>query len=99
MVTERSPDTVPVRRAIEAMFPELRVESAVFLGEGWDSSAWEINGALVFRFPKRAEVATWLRKEIDLLPDLAAALPAAIPTFTYVAPSGAPDDPALPFVG
>src|SRR6187549_3169792 len=99
MTSGTSADPAPVSRAIEGAFPELRVESAVFLGEGWDSSAWEINGTHVFRFPRRTEVADWLLKEVSLLPDLAAALPVAIPSFTHVAPSGAPADPALPFVG
>src|SRR4051812_35154669 len=94
-----APDPIPIRRAIEAVFPEVRVERAEFLGEGWDSSAWEINGALVFRFPKRAEVAEWLLKEAALLPALAAALPVAVPRFAYVSQKGAPADPALPFVG
>lgn len=99
VVAQASPDPAPVRRAIEATFRELRVERLAFLGEGWDSSAWEVNGTHVFRFPKRAEVATWLRKEADLLPELAPALPAPIPRFSHVSRGGAPADPALPFVG
>jgi aminoglycoside phosphotransferase (APT) family kinase protein len=99
MASDVSPDPAPVRRAIEGAFPELRVASAVFLGEGWDSSAWEINGRLVFRFPKREEVAGWLMKEAGLLPALAPALPVPVPQFSHLARSGAPADPALPFVG
>jgi aminoglycoside 2''-phosphotransferase len=94
-----SSDAEAVRRAIGGAFPDLHVETCTFLAEGWDSSAWEINDALIFRFPKRAEVAGWLEKEISLLPALALALPVAIPRFTYIARSGAPADPALPFAG
>ena len=94
-----SPDAEAVRRAVAGAFPDLPVASCAFLAEGWDSSAWEINDALVFRFPKRAEVAGWLEKEIGLLPALAPALPAPVPRFTHVARSGAPTDPALPFAG
>jgi aminoglycoside 2''-phosphotransferase len=94
-----APDAEAVRRAVAGAFPDLHVERCTFLAEGWDSSAWEVNGALVFRFPKRAEVAGWLAKEINLLPALAPALPVAVPRFTHVARSGTPADPALPFAG
>src|SRR5690242_18459196 len=94
-----SPDAEAVRRAVAGAFPDLHVENCTFLAEGWDSSAWAINDTLVFRFPKRAEVAGWLGKEIGLLPALAPALPVAVPRFMYIAQSGAPTDPALPFAG
>ena len=93
------PDGAAVRRALAIAFPALRVERCALLGEGWDSQAWEVNGALVFRFPKRPIVADWLRREIALLPALAPALPAPIPGFTHVAARGSPFAPALPFVG
>jgi aminoglycoside 2''-phosphotransferase len=92
-------DATTVRRAIEHAFPALQVAECRYLAEGWDSSAWEVNGALIFRFPKRPEVADWLRREIRLLPTLAEALPVPIPHFTHLAIAGAPDDPTLPFVG
>jgi aminoglycoside phosphotransferase (APT) family kinase protein len=88
-----------VRGAIEAAFPALAVEGCRSLGEGWDSAAWLVNAALIFRFPKRAAVARALGREIVLLPALAPTLPVAIPRFTYVAERGAPTDPVLPFVG
>src|SRR5215210_1852761 len=92
-------DAAAVRRAIGLAFPELRVAECRYLSEGWDSSAWEVNGSLIFRFPKRAEVGEWLRREIALLPSLARALPVPIPQFTHITVAGAPTDPALPFVG
>ncbi len=88
-----------VRQALATSFPALQVNDCRYLSEGWDSAAWEVNGNLIFRFPKRAEVATWLRREIALLPALAAALPVPIPHFIHLALSGAPTDPTLPFVG
>jgi aminoglycoside phosphotransferase (APT) family kinase protein len=88
-----------VRRAIEGAFPGLRVGRCAPIGEGWDSAAWEVNGEVIFRFPKRAVVAGWLEREIALLPHLGPALPVPIPRFTYVARRGAPTDPAFPFVG
>lgn len=96
---EVAPDPAAVRRALAAAFPDLAVERCAFLAEGWDSQAWEVNDALIFRFPKRAEVADWLRREIALLPALAPALPVPIPRFTHIADTGSPLDPALPFVG
>jgi len=92
-------DAATVRQALATAFPALRVTACHYLSEGWDSSAWLVNHTLIFRFPKRAEVAACLRREIALLPALAEALPVPIAHFTYVAPSGAPTDPALPFVG
>ena len=88
-----------VRGAIEAAFPALVVEGCRSLGEGWDSAAWLVNEALLFRFPKRLAVARALEWEIALLPALAPTLPVAIPRFTYLAEHGAPTDSALPFVG
>src|SRR6478735_3691006 len=88
-----------VRRALAIAFPALQVNDCRYLSEGWDSSAWEVNGDLIFRFPKRAEVADWLRREIALLPALAEALPLPVPRFSHIALSGAPTEPAFPFVG
>lgn len=73
------------RAAIAAAFPDLAIRSCRFLAAGWDSSVWEVNGDLVFRFPQRAEVAGWLRTEIALLPALAPLLPVPTPQFIYVA--------------
>jgi aminoglycoside phosphotransferase (APT) family kinase protein len=73
------------RAAIAAAFPDLAIRSIRFLAEGWDSAAWEVNGELIFRFPKRADVATWLRYEIALLPLLGPTLPVSAPRFTHIA--------------
>ena len=50
---ERSVDEPLVRELLE-QFPELTVESLSHLSEAWDRSAWLVNGALVFGFPRRA---------------------------------------------
>ena len=39
---------------------------------------------MVFRFPRRAEVARFLEQEVELLPKLAAALSVEVPHFTHV---------------
>ncbi len=85
------------RAAITAAFPNLPLRTCRFFAEGWDSVVWEVNNDLVFRFPKRAEVATRLRIEIALLPVLGPTLPAPVPRFTYVA-DGSNAFP-YPFVG
>ncbi len=85
------------RAVIAASFPDLFVRTFHFLAEGWDSAVWEVNGDLVFRFPKRAEVASWLRTEIALLPVLGPALPVSAPRFVYIA-DGSTAFP-YPFVG
>jgi aminoglycoside 2''-phosphotransferase len=90
-------DAAPYRTAIASAFPDLRIEALRFLAEGWDSTVWEVNGDLVFRFPKRAEVGAWLRIEIDLLPKLSPTLPVPVPHFSYIA--DAPVAFSYPFVG
>jgi aminoglycoside 2''-phosphotransferase len=85
------------RALIGAAFPALRIRTLRFLAEGWDSTVWEVNGDLVFRFPKRVEVADWLRTEISLLPALAPTLPVPVPQFAYIAPPS--DRSPFPFVG
>lgn len=90
-------DAGRIRAMIAAAFPDLPVHTCRFLAAGWDSAVWEVNGDLVFRFPKRAEVAEWLRTEIALLPHLAPTLPVPIPQFDYIA-EPSPAFP-YPFVG
>ncbi|HEX5501498.1 MAG TPA: aminoglycoside phosphotransferase family protein [Thermomicrobiales bacterium] len=92
----RRPDIAPYRDAIRAAFPDVRVERCTYLAEGWDSVAVEVDGALVFRFPKRAEVAEWLAWEIRLTAALGPVLPVPIPRFTHVAPAAGG---RLPFAG
>jgi aminoglycoside 2''-phosphotransferase len=90
-------EAIRFRALVSAAFPALTVNTFRFLAEGWDSTVWEVNGALVFRFPKRAEVAAWLRTEIALLPALAPVLPVPIPRFDYIGEPSA--SYPYPFVG
>lgn len=92
-----SDDATRYRAAIAAALPDLPIHTFHFLAEGWDSAVWQANDRLIFRFPKRAEVAGWLRTEITLLPALAPTLPIAVPQFAYVA-EPSPVFP-YPFVG
>ena len=44
-------DTGRVAGIVEAKFPQLRPVAATYLGEGYDSSASEVNGEWVFTRP------------------------------------------------
>src|SRR5262245_54252275 len=77
-------DAARCRELLAACLPALAVREVRYLAEGWDSTVFLVNGELLFRFPKRAEVADWLEQELRLLPELAQTLPAAVPAFRYV---------------
>jgi aminoglycoside 2''-phosphotransferase len=72
------------RTALAHAFPELQIESFEPLGEGWDSTVWVVNRALVFRFPKDDDVVPWLLREIALLPELHSLVPLPVPRFSHV---------------
>jgi aminoglycoside 2''-phosphotransferase len=86
------------RAAIQENFPTLPLNSLCYLAEGWDSLVCLANDRLIFRFPKRPEVAGRLALEIRLLPELAPYLPLPIPQFTYIARPTSHNSPYL-FVG
>jgi aminoglycoside phosphotransferase (APT) family kinase protein len=56
-----------VRALLHSQFPSLGVGSVQFLGEGWDSAAYLVDGEWVFRFPKRCERQIWVESEIATL--------------------------------
>ena len=85
---ERSIDEAVVRGLLD-QFPDLAIESLTHLSEGWDRSAWLVNGRLVFGFPRRAVVVPGLEREIAFLARLAPLLPLPIPVPLYV---GRPTD-------
>jgi aminoglycoside phosphotransferase (APT) family kinase protein len=69
---------------IEEQFPALAPAKAVYHDEGQGSQAFEVAGAWLFRFPKRAAVEQALTVERALLPALAPHLGVPIPTFEWV---------------
>ena len=69
---------------LRAAFPDLRVERRDFAGEGYDSVALLVNGAYIFRFAKRPDVAIRQAREATLLPLLVDRLPMAVPRYTHV---------------
>lgn len=85
------------RALIEAQFPRLAPVIVELLGVGWDNSAFRINGAYVFRFPRRQIAAPLVETEGRLLPMLAPRLPLPIPAPTFL---GRPADGyPWPFIG
>ena len=74
------------RQAAEILrlqFPEFAESAVSYLGEGCDSSAFEVDRRWVFRFPKRAEVEQQLMTESRVLPVLATQSPFPLPEFSF----------------
>ena len=72
-----------VAAIIEAQFPDLCPVRVNYLGEGYDSTAFDVNDNLVFRFPKRSEVEGQLVVETEMLPLLANGCPLPIPRYSF----------------
>jgi aminoglycoside phosphotransferase (APT) family kinase protein len=73
------------RALIAEQFPSLGVESLRRLGEGWDNTVWVTGEDIAFRFPRRDIAVPGVEREMAILPELAAALPAPIPDADYAA--------------
>src|SRR5215468_8466478 len=85
--------TEPDWRIIELENRGLSVQSAHFLGEGWNSRAYLVNNELVYRFPKRPGHWEELEREVKCLAFAADFLPLAVPRYAHVAP----DSPAAAY--
>jgi len=72
------------KKVIENNFPQVRIYCVERILGGWDSDAFEINGDLIFRFPKWSETERSIQKEISLLPELAKVFPVRIPDFKFI---------------
>ena len=77
------------RRLISERFPDLATARVEPLGQGWDNTVFLVDGAWVFRFPRRAIAVALIETECRLLPALAPRLPLAIPVPTRIRRSGA----------
>ena len=73
-----------VRALLGEQFPELDASSARRLGEGWDNSAWVVEEAWVFRFPRRAIAVPLVEREIAVLSQLAPLLSLPVPEPVFV---------------
>src|SRR5262245_14623077 len=76
-------DVTQVAAVVRAQFPAIAAASVEHLGEGCDSTAFEVDGRWVFRFPKRADVEQQLLLEMRVLPLLSRHSPLALPEFCF----------------
>jgi aminoglycoside phosphotransferase (APT) family kinase protein len=82
-------DEALARRLLGEQFPELEPSELRLAGEGWDNTAWLVDGRFLFRFPRREIALDGVRRELAVLPLLAPLLPLPIPQPVYV---GEPSD-------
>jgi aminoglycoside phosphotransferase (APT) family kinase protein len=87
-VPEWSPEIVVdealARRLLAAQFPELEPQELHLAGEGWDNTAWLVDRALLFRFPRRQIALDGIGRELAVLPRLAPFLPLPVPQPLFV---------------
>lgn len=76
-------DAALVETVIREQFPELQPNPVRWLGEGYDSVAFEVGNEWVFRFPKRGDVEQQLLLEMRLMPVLAGYSPLRVPVFRF----------------
>ena len=85
------------RRLIAGQFPALTPVEVEPFGAGWDNTAYLVNRAYVFRFPRRPAGAACLAAEVRVLPGFASTLPWPITVPTLI---GQPEeDFPWPFAG
>ena len=70
-----------VQNWLGGRLPEIVASDArlAWVDSGWDSRVLEVDGRWIFQFARRPEIADQFRKELQLLPELAARLPLAVP--------------------
>ena len=71
------------RAFVVERWPELAVDAFEPLEGGWDCFTYLANGAWVFQFPRLPDSAARLRKQIEILPELAREVSSAVPIPTY----------------
>jgi Ser/Thr protein kinase RdoA (MazF antagonist) len=72
----------PLQAAIVAAFPERAGSTFLMLAEGWDSVAIEVDGRLIFKFPRHEAGAGRLVAEADLLAVVRPAVTLPVPGAT-----------------
>ena len=70
-------------RHLRECLPDLEVRSAVPILQGWDSYVLEVNGDLIFRFPRHTHAEPGYAREARLLVALAPALSVKVPRFEF----------------
>jgi aminoglycoside phosphotransferase (APT) family kinase protein len=84
---ERVVSPAVARSLIEMQFADLAPATVEPLGAGMDNTAFCVNGAYVFRFPRRQFAVQFLEAETRLLPVLAPRLPLPVPVPTCIGQS------------
>jgi aminoglycoside phosphotransferase (APT) family kinase protein len=69
---------------IREQFPALSARRVRVLETGWDNTAFVVDGHWLFRFPRREIAIPGVRREIAVLPRLAARLPLPVPDPQFV---------------
>src|SRR5690242_9804379 len=83
MLERNQLSTAQVAEIIRRQFPDVSIASVSYLGEGCDSSTFDVNSQWVFRFPKRGDVEQQLLLEFRVLPLLASHSPIPLPAFCF----------------
>lgn len=76
-------DQAIAAHVIGTQFPALAPVRAAFLGAGFDSDAFDVNGEWVFRFPRRDDVEAQLVTEMEALRVLGPRAPVEVPVFSF----------------
>lgn len=79
----RHKDVEEVRFIIEGSFEHLHVDNIRFMGHGNDCDAYEINGSMIFKFPKHDWADRNMIKEIEILRFLESKISYRIPRVLY----------------
>ena len=72
------------RSLIESASPDVTVRTCEAIVEGWDSFVLDVNGDLIFRFPRRQYGVMEQEREIRFLPEVTTALSAEVSRFDFV---------------
>ncbi len=64
---------------IEAQFPQLKPSSIRLLGAAWFNGVFLVDEKWVFKFPRNAQAAKYLERELLLLPKISSKLPLPVP--------------------
>jgi aminoglycoside 2''-phosphotransferase len=73
-------------KAIVEAFPHIEIKNIELDRSGWDNIVVVVNHEIIFRFPRRPEVAQTLEIESRLLPELRKVVSLPIPNFEFVTP-------------
>lgn len=74
-------------KAIAEAFPQIEIKDIELDCSGWDNVVVVVNREIIFRFPRRPEVAPTVEIESRLLPELQKVVSLPIPHFQFVTPA------------